>query len=129
MKNQNNLFPVKRIAVVAPVDKRKELIEWSYFNRHILSSHTLIATYSTACLLEGTVNKQVQKLPVDFEGGYDELCSLMLNNKVDIIFFFENPVKSSHSEEITRKLLDIALEMNIVIASFRSELDFMRVCA
>lgn len=129
MKNVNNLIPMKRIAVVAPVDKRKEVIEWSYFNKCTLASHTLIATHTTAGLLEGTVNKPVFKLDIDHAGGYDQLCSLMLEKKVDIIFFFDNPMKSFRPDDAMRKLLDTALEMNLVIASYRSKMDFMPVCA
>ena len=129
MKTQNNLFPVKRIAIVAPPDKRKEVIEWSYFNKAMLASHNLIATHSTADLLEGTVNQPVYKLPVEHEGGYDELSALMLEKKVEFIFFFENPMKSFRPDDSVRKLLDIALEMNIVIATYQSKLDFMPICA
>lgn len=129
MKNVNNLVATKRIAVVAQGDKRKELIEWSYFNKEMLASHKLVATYSTASLLEGTVNKPVHKLAVDHAGGYDQLSALMMEKKVDIIFFFDNPMKNSRPDDAIRKLLDIALEMNIVIASHKSGIDFMTVCA
>lgn len=125
MKQTNNLFPIQRIAVVASVEKRKELIEWSYFNKSILFNHDLIATHSTANLLEGTVNKAVYKLPVDHDGGYQQLYTMIQDKEVDMIFFFDNPMKSVKPDETMRKLLDIALEMNIVIASDRSNLDFM----
>ena len=59
----------------------------------MLASHTLIATHSTASLREGTVNKPVHKLAIDHAGGYDQLCALMLDKKVDIIFFFDNSIK------------------------------------
>jgi methylglyoxal synthase len=129
MKNVNNLFPVKRIAVVASDDKRKELIEWSYFNRDILSNHELIATYSTANLLEGTVNRPVYKIPVNHAEGYQQLYTMIQDKKVDVIFFFENPMKTERLDDSMLKLLDIALEMNIVIASNGSRLDFMSATA
>lgn len=129
MKNPNNLTATKRIAVVAPADKRKELIEWSYTNRQMLGSHELIAVADTARLLEGTVNKSVAALPRENAGGYEQLAAMMRGKKVDIIFFLENPMKSFRQEDTMRRLLDIALDMHIVIAGMRSGVDFMKASA
>lgn len=129
MKNPNNLTAIKRIAVVAPADKRKELIEWSYTNKEMLGSHELIAVSDTAHVLEGTVNKSVDTLPRESAGGYDHLAAMMRNKKVDIIFFFENPMRSFRQDDTMRRLLDIALDMNIVIAGTRSGVDFMKASA
>jgi methylglyoxal synthase len=114
---------------VAPVDKRKELIEWSYDNKEMLSGHELIATAFAAELLEGTVNKNVFKLPAENIGGYNQLAAMMQNNQVDVIFFFENPLRNSRYDNNLNKLLDIALEMNIVIAGTQSKIDFMHTKA
>ena len=129
MKNVNHLFPTKRIAVVAPEEKRKELIEWSYFNKNVLANHDLIATYTTANLLEGTVNKPVYKLSVDHAGGYQQLYTMIQDKKVDVILFFDNPMKTVGADDSMRKLLDIALEMNIVIANNGSRQEFMSATA
>ena len=129
MKNETNLTAIKQIAIVAPVSKRKELIEWSYFNKDMLAKHELISTSTTAKVLEGTVNKPVYKLSSENAGGYHQMAAMMLDNKVDVIFFFENPMKSRPQNDTIRRLLDIALEMNIVIAGERSSIDFMQVSA
>ncbi|MBC7903979.1 MAG: hypothetical protein H7Y27_11175, partial [Gemmatimonadaceae bacterium] len=92
MKN-NNSKQIRTIAVVAPTEKRKEVIEWSYFNRAALSKYNLVATSGTASLLEGTINKPVFALPMEKAGGYSQMAAMMLDNKVDVIFFFENPMK------------------------------------
>jgi methylglyoxal synthase len=129
MKNQNNLTATKRIAIIAPADKRKELIEWSYANRDMLASHELLAVAGTANILEGTVNKPVQALARESAGGYEQMAGIMRNKKVDIIFFFENPMRTFRQDDTLRQLLDIALEMNIVIAGMRSGVDFMKASA
>ena len=126
MKTENRGNAIKRIAIIASADKRKELIEWSYCNKDILSNHELIATNSTARVLEGTVHKPVYKLSGEKGGAYHQLAAMMQDQQVDLIFFFENPMRSFRPDNIIRKLLDIALEMNIVIAGERSALDFMR---
>lgn len=125
MKNKTDHNVRKRIAIVAPGARRKELIEWSYYNKHLLANHELIATAVTAGLLEGTVNRPVYKLSPEHIGGYHQLAALMQDKKVDVIFFFENPMRSFRPDDTIRSLLDIALEMNIVIAGNRSKVDFM----
>jgi methylglyoxal synthase len=129
MKNQNNLTAIKRIAIVAPAEKRKELIEWSYTHREMLACHELIAVSDTAHLLEGTINVSVDTLARENAGGYEQLAAMMRNKKVDIIFFFENPMNNFRQDDTLRKLLEIALELNIVIAGMRSGVDFMKASA
>ena len=126
MTSENNNTAVKRIAIIASIDKRKELIEWSYFNRDVLANHELIATNANAKVLEGTVHKPVYELSGERGGAYHQLVAMMQDKKVDLIFFFENPMRTLRPNNIKRKLLDTALEMNIVIAGERSALDFLR---
>ena len=125
MTSENNTV-VKRIAIIASVDKRKELIEWSYSNKDVLANHELIATQNTAKVLEGTVHKPVYELSGERGGAYHQLVAMMQDKQVDLIFFFENPMRSFRPNDITRKLLDTALENDIVIARENSALDFMR---
>jgi methylglyoxal synthase len=117
---------VKRIAIIASADKRKELIEWSYSNRDVLANHQLISTNTAAKVLEGTIQKPVCRLSREKGGAYHQLITMMQDKKVDMIFFFENPLRTFRPDDKIRKLLDTALEMNIIIAGERSALDFMR---
>ena len=47
---------IKRVAIVAYADTRKDLIEWSYANKNVLKNHIIISTARTASILEGTLN-------------------------------------------------------------------------
>jgi methylglyoxal synthase len=129
METKSNHNVKKRVAIVAPPDKRKELIEWSYYNKDILSAHELIATSVTAGLLEGTVDGEVYKLSCETIGGYQEMAAMIDDNKVDVIFFFENPMRSFRPDDTIQKLLDIALQKNVLIAGSQSNVDFMKVTA
>ena len=51
---------IKRIAIIAFDNKKTELIEWSYFNRHLLIPHQIFALAYAANVLEGTLNKKVE---------------------------------------------------------------------
>lgn len=46
------LSGAKNIALVAHDNKKKDLIEWAFYNRTVLSQHELIATGTTGKLLE-----------------------------------------------------------------------------
>jgi methylglyoxal synthase len=52
----------KRIALVAHDNKKKDLLEWAYYNRTVLSQHELIATGTTGKLLEEKLGRPVKKL-------------------------------------------------------------------
>ena len=69
MNSNNKLSTVKRVAFVASIDKTKDLIEWSYYNKTILAAHEIIATGQIAYLLEGTIHQPVTRLANDGEGG------------------------------------------------------------
>jgi methylglyoxal synthase len=44
MRQIRKLSTTKRIALVAHDNKKKDLIEWAFYNRTLLSQHELIAT-------------------------------------------------------------------------------------
>ena len=62
MNNLKKAAAVKRIAIVATDNKRADLIEWSYFNKDILTQHQLTAVGETGIVLEGTLNITIHKL-------------------------------------------------------------------
>lgn len=129
METKNNHNVKKRVAIVAPPDKRKELIEWSYFNKDVLSAHELIATSITAGLLSGTVDGEVYKLPCETIGGYQEMVAMIEANEVDVIVFFENPMRTFRPDDTVQKLLNMALQKNVLIAGSQSNVDFMKATA
>ena len=84
--NQSTYFKnIRRIAIVAHADSRKELIEWSYANRNILKNHFIISTARTATLLEGTLNTPVLNLDHGKTGGYMQVKGLLEADKIDMI--------------------------------------------
>jgi methylglyoxal synthase len=52
---------IKRIALVAHDNRKKDLIEWAEWNYEILIHHQLISTGTTGRLLEKSVNKRNRK--------------------------------------------------------------------
>jgi methylglyoxal synthase len=52
----------KRIAPIAHDSRKKDLIEWARFNRHILADHVVLATGATGKLLEQVLGIEITKL-------------------------------------------------------------------
>jgi methylglyoxal synthase len=116
MNSNNKLSTVKRVAFVASTDKTKDLIEWSYYNKTILAAHEIIATGQIAYLLEGTIHQPVTRLANDAEGGYEEMAQLIVEGKVDMILFFDNPLQHAGIHQRMKTLLDAVVAKNIQVA-------------
>jgi methylglyoxal synthase len=107
---------IKRIAIVALPDTRKEFIEWSYANKNILKDHLIISTARTASILEGTLNVPVMNLDHGKAGGYQQLKSLIEQDKTDIVIFFGNPLLHDDRDELIDELVNTAIRHNAVVA-------------
>jgi len=116
MNKQINTPAAKRIAVVAGNNKRKDLVEWSYFNNDILNQHRLTAIDETADVLEGTLNGPVNRLFTRDTGGYQQLATLIENGKIDILFFFADPSMNNDKDTDLKKVLLVAAKKNIMVA-------------
>ena len=107
---------IKRIAIVAYTDTRKDLIEWSYANKNILKNHIIISTARTASVLEGTLNTPVLNLQHGKAGGYQQIKDLLEEGKLDIIMFFGNPNKSYAKDSWFEELVKVAINEDVVVA-------------
>ena len=125
MKHYRNLQPTKRIAIVGDDHKEADLIEWAYFNRHVLMQHELVATGKGANILEGTVRKPVSKLPGEPLGGYRKLGSMIMEGMIDMIIFFSDAEAPMSNNTSMKRLINIAITHNIIIAINRPTADFL----
>jgi methylglyoxal synthase len=107
---------IKRIAIVAFADTRKDLIEWSYANKDILKNHIIISTARTASVLEGTLNVPVLNLHHGKSGGYQQINDMLEQGKIDIIMFFGNPNKAFPKDSWFDHLINTAVNEDVVVA-------------
>ena len=117
MNNLKNTPATRRIAIVATDNKRTHLIEWSYFNKDLLTQHQLTATGETGIILEGTLNIEINKLFTSDTGGYQQLAGLIENGKIDMLFFFAEPASSVEKDLDLKNLLVVAAKHNVIVAS------------
>ena len=125
----------KNIALVAHDNRKSDLIEWVDWNWDLLSRHNLICTGTTGRLVEESLSARVE--PEDLStlsitclksgplGGDQQLGSLIVDDKIDMIIFLWDPMEPQPHDVDVKALLRIAVLYNIPSASNRSTADFL----
>lgn len=120
-----NINKAKTIAFVVHPDKKAELIEWSYFNRYLLSQHKIIATGEAANILQGTLNKPVTAYLMGPYEGYTELNAMIENGEVDAVIVLWSPDETPLQRNGLRSVIHAALEADIIIANNKTTANFI----
>jgi methylglyoxal synthase len=107
-------------------------VEWNW---NILLEHKLICTGTTGKLVEKTLKAKlgknelrkinITKLLSGPLGGDQQLGSLVVEKKVDIIFFFWDPMEPQPHDVDVKALLRISVLYNVPTACNRSTADFL----
>jgi len=127
---------IKNIALVAHDNRKSDLIEWAIWNYEMLIPHNLVCTGTTGKLIEEALNKKskelnnqsnvkVQKLKSGPLGGDQQLGSMIVDNQIDFMIFFWDPMEPHPHDVDVKALLRISVLYNIPIACNRSTADFM----
>jgi len=126
---------IKRIALVAHDNRKKDLIEWAEWNYEILIHHKLISTGTTGGLVEKAIKKrlsdkdannfEVMKLKSGPLGGDQQLGAMIAEAKVDLVIFLWDPMQPQPHDVDVKALLRISVLYNIPTACNRSTADFM----
>jgi len=126
---------IKRIALVAHDNRKKDLIEWVDWNWDILRQHKLICTGTTGRLVEEALQRKVsekdkskiniRKLKSGPLGGDQQLGALIAEGEVDVIIFFWDPMQPHPHDVDVKALLRITVLYNVPTACNRSTADFI----
>jgi len=127
---------IKNIALVAHDNRKSDLIEWVTWNYETLIPHSLICTGTTGRLVEEALNKKSTEKKSDTKvkltklksgplGGDQQLGALIVDNKIDFMIFFWDPMEPHPHDVDVKALLRISVLYNIPIACNRSTADFM----
>jgi methylglyoxal synthase len=127
---------IKNIALVAHDNRKQDMIEWVEWNFEILIDHKLICTGTTGRLVEEALTKKmlidkidtklnITKLKSGPLGGDQQLGALIVDNKVDLMIFFWDPMQPHPHDVDVKALLRISVLYNIPMACNRSTADFM----
>ena len=116
---------INRIALVAHDFKKYDLIDLAKYNKSILSKHHLFATGTTGKLLEDALDISVVKLLSGPIGGDQQIGSMIAEGKIDMLFFFWDPMEAQPHDPDIKALLRLCVVWNIPMACDRGTADFI----
>jgi methylglyoxal synthase len=125
---------IKKIALVAHDNRKKDLIEWIEWNYASIIEHKLICTGTTGKMVEQTLKKKLEKEDIDFNitklrsgplGGDQQMGAMIAEGKVDILIFLWDPMQPQPHDVDVKALLRIAVLYNVPTACNRATADFL----
>jgi methylglyoxal synthase len=116
---------LKKIALVAHDNMKRDLVEWAKFNRDLLARHTIYATGTTGTLLERELGFRVKKLQSGPLGGDQQIGARIVDGEIDFLIFFWDPLEQQPHDPDVKALLRMAVVWNIPTTCDRATADFM----
>lgn len=119
------MTPNKKVGLVAHDNKKADLVEWAKFNKALLAQHKIYATGTTGSILESELGFKITKLQSGPLGGDQQIGAKIVDNEIDFLIFFWDPLEPQPHDPDVKALLRMALVWNIPIACNRASADFI----
>ena len=113
------------VALVAHDGRKQEMAEWAAFNQETLSRCTIYATRTTGKALAHALPSPVNALLSGPLGGDAQLGSLIAEGRLDVVFFFWDPLTPQPHDVDVKALLRLAVLYDVPIACNRSSADYL----
>lgn len=115
----------KNIALIAHDNKKGEIIEWCRQNADILKGHFLYGTGTTARMIAEHTGLPIRGFNSGPLGGDLQIGSRIVDNEIDIVIFFSDPLTAQPHDPDVKALLRIAQVYDIPIANTKATADFI----
>lgn len=102
-----------------------DLLDWAEYNKEKLSGHNLFGTGTTGSLAAQRLGQSVFTFKSGPLGGDLQIGSAIIDNEIDIMIFFWDPLQAQPHDVDVKALLRISVVYNIPIACNRSSADFL----
>lgn len=122
--NQLKLEKQKRIALIAHDSRKNELVSWAMKRSHILSKHFLCGTGTTAAMISQHTGLAVKAYKSGPIGGDQQIGACIVNNEVNFMVFFWDPLTAQPHDPDVKALLRIAVLYDVPVAMNQSSADF-----
>ncbi len=115
----------KKIALVAHEKRKQDLIEWVKTHFDILKNHQLFATGTTGVKIEEATGLKIKRFKSGPIGGDQQIGAAIVDEKLDVLIFFWDPLTSQAHDPDIKALLRVATLWNTVLACNKSTADFV----
>lgn len=115
----------KRIGLIAHDRMKPDLLDWVSFNKGTLEKHKLYATGSTGLMIKRATDLDVTCFKSGPLGGDEQIGARIVENDIDMLIFFWDPLEPQPHDPDVKALLRIAVLYNIPTASNRTTADFI----
>lgn len=105
------------IALIAHDKNKEEMIEFAKKHREVLSKHDLVATGTTGKRIIESTGLEIKRFRSGPLGGDQEIGASLANGKIDLIFFFRDPLTAQPHEPDVSALLRLADVYKIPLAT------------
>ncbi|MCU0825513.1 MAG: methylglyoxal synthase [Leptospira sp.] len=122
---QRKMETVKKVVLIAHDNRKKDLLEWVEYNKGTLGRHHLSATGTTGRLIQEKTGLPVYRFISGPLGGDQQIGSKIVEDEIDFMVFFWDPLSAQPHDPDVKALLRIAVLYNIPMACNRSSADFL----
>lgn len=117
--------PRKRIALIAHDNRKHDLLDWVRCNRGGLMHHDLFANGTTGSILSAELSLDITTFASKPFGGDQQVGAAIVEERIDFLVFFSDPLEPHPHDVDVRALQRIALVYNIPVACNRATADFI----
>lgn len=90
------------IALIAHDKKKNDLVQFATAYKAIFSQHTLFATGTTGLRINEATGLDIHRFQSGPLGGDQEIGAMIAKNKMDVVFFFRDPLTAQpHEPDVT----------------------------